>query len=103
MPQASPQVTGPEEAPKPAPLFGAAILACLGAAVLALFLFAWLGSEVLQGDTQHFDQVIRECGRKTGGNRRRVLAGGDGHSPATVQRRGCGHAGPLAHLCHGID
>jgi undecaprenyl-diphosphatase len=61
MPQASPQVTGPEEAPKPAPLFGAAILACLGAAVLALFLFAWLGSEVLQGDTQHFDQVIREC------------------------------------------
>ena len=29
-------------------------------AVLALFLFAWLGSEVLEGDTQHFDQAIRD-------------------------------------------
>jgi undecaprenyl-diphosphatase len=28
--------------------------------VLALFLFTWLGSEVVEGDTQHFDQVIRE-------------------------------------------
>jgi undecaprenyl-diphosphatase len=60
MPAVSPQVSGPEEAPKPTPLFQAAILASLGAAVLALLLFAWLGSEVLEGDTQHFDQVIRE-------------------------------------------
>lgn len=60
MPETSSQVTGPEETPKPTPLFEAAILASLGAAVLALFLFAWLGNEMLQGDTQHFDQMIRE-------------------------------------------
>ncbi|HEV7520531.1 MAG TPA: phosphatase PAP2 family protein [Candidatus Angelobacter sp.] len=60
MPDTSPQVAGPEPVPKPAPLFGAAILVSLGAAVLALFLFMWLGSEVVEGDTQHFDQVIRE-------------------------------------------
>jgi undecaprenyl-diphosphatase len=60
MPETSLQVTGPEETPKPTPLFEAAILASLGAAVLALFLFAWLGNEMLQGDTLHFDQVIRE-------------------------------------------
>jgi undecaprenyl-diphosphatase len=60
MPETSPQVAGPEETPKPVPLFGAAILACLGAAVLALLLFAWLGNEMLQGDTKHFDQVVRE-------------------------------------------
>jgi membrane-associated phospholipid phosphatase len=59
MPEAHHQVTGPEEAPKPTPLFEAAILASLALAVLALFLFAWLGSEVLQGDTQHFDTAIR--------------------------------------------
>ena len=59
MPETHHQVTGPEEAPKPTPLFEAAILASLGAAVLALFLFAWLGNEVLQGDTQHFDLAIR--------------------------------------------
>ncbi len=60
MAETSPQVSGPEEAPKPTPLFQMAILACLGAAVLALLLFAWLGSEVLEGDTQHFDRAIRE-------------------------------------------
>ena len=60
MPETSPQVTGPEETPRPTPLFEAAILASLGSAVLALFLFAWLGNEMLQGDTQHFDQTIRE-------------------------------------------
>jgi len=59
MPEIHHQVTGPEEAPKPTPLFEAAILASLAVAVLALFLFAWLGSEVLQGDTQHFDLAIR--------------------------------------------
>jgi undecaprenyl-diphosphatase len=59
MPETSPQIAGPEAAPKPAPLFGTAILACLGAAVLALFLFAWLGNEMLEGDTRHFDQIVR--------------------------------------------
>jgi undecaprenyl-diphosphatase len=59
MPEANHQVTGPEEAPKPTPLFEVAVVASLAAAMLALFLFAWLGNEVLQGDTQHFDRVIR--------------------------------------------
>lgn len=60
MPEANHQLSGPEEAPKPTALFEAAIVTSLALAVLALFLFAWLGSEVLEGDTQHFDQVIRE-------------------------------------------
>ena len=59
MPEANHQVAGPEEAPKPTPLFEAAILASLAVAALALFLFAWLGNEVLQGDTQHFDTALR--------------------------------------------
>lgn len=59
MPEANNQVTGPEEAPTPTPLFEAAVLASLVVAGLALFLFAWLGNEVLRGDTQHFDMVIR--------------------------------------------
>ncbi len=60
MPDANDQLSGPEEAPKPTALFEAAIVTSLMVAVLALFLFAWLGSEVLQGDTQRFDQAIRE-------------------------------------------
>jgi undecaprenyl-diphosphatase len=60
MPENNLQVPGPEEMPQPTPLFEAAILASLGAAVLALFLFAWLGNEMLEGDTRHFDQVVRE-------------------------------------------
>jgi undecaprenyl-diphosphatase len=59
MPEADPQLAGPEEAPKPTVLFETAIVISLAVAVLALFLFAWIGSEVLEGDTQHFDQVIR--------------------------------------------
>jgi undecaprenyl-diphosphatase len=59
MPEAHHQVTGPEEAPKPTPLFEAAVLASLVVAGLALFLFAWLGNEVLQGDTRAFDLAIR--------------------------------------------
>ena len=59
MPEANHQIAGPEEAPKPTPLFEAAILASLAVAALALFLFAWLGNEVLQGDTQHFDTTVR--------------------------------------------
>jgi undecaprenyl-diphosphatase len=59
MPETSHQLAGPEDTPKPTALFEAAIVASLAVAVLALFLFAWLGSEVLQGDTQHFDQTVR--------------------------------------------
>ncbi len=53
------QLSGPEEAPKPTVLFQTAIVISLAVAVLALFLFAWLGNEVLEGDTQHFDQAVR--------------------------------------------
>ena len=60
MPQDKQQLSGPEAAPKPTVLFETAIVASLALAVLALLLFAWLGNEVLQGDTQHFDQVVRE-------------------------------------------
>jgi undecaprenyl-diphosphatase len=60
MPEDSHELSGPEEAPKPTALFEAAIVTSLALAVLALFLFGWLGNEVLQGDTRHFDQVIRE-------------------------------------------
>jgi undecaprenyl-diphosphatase len=59
MPEETTQLTGPEEVPKPTALFEAAIVASLAAAVLCLFLFVWLGSEVLQGDTQRFDLAIR--------------------------------------------
>jgi undecaprenyl-diphosphatase len=59
MPDANDQLAGPEEAPQPTALFEAAIVASLTVAVLALFLFAWLGNEVLAGDTLRFDQAIR--------------------------------------------
>lgn len=59
MPESQVQVSGPEEAPKPTPLFEAAIIASLAVAVLCLFLFAWLGREMLQGDTRHFDEAVR--------------------------------------------
>jgi undecaprenyl-diphosphatase len=59
MPGTEQQLSGPEEAPKPTVLFEAAIVISLAVAVLALFLFAWLGNEVLEGDTQHFDQAVR--------------------------------------------
>jgi undecaprenyl-diphosphatase len=59
MSENDPQITGPEEMPEPTPLFEAAILFSLSAAMLALFLFAWLGNEMLEGDTRHFDHIVR--------------------------------------------
>jgi undecaprenyl-diphosphatase len=60
MPEDNHQLSGPEVAPKPTVLFETAIVVSMAVAVLALFLFAWLGSEVHQGDTQHFDQIARD-------------------------------------------
>src|SRR6478752_2239063 len=59
MPDPEAQVAGPEEAPAPTPLLKTAILASLGIAILCLFLFAWLGREMLEGDTLRFDQAVR--------------------------------------------
>jgi membrane-associated phospholipid phosphatase len=53
------ELAGPEEAPQPTVFFEAAIIAGLVMAVLALFLFGWLGTEMLRGDTQHFDATVR--------------------------------------------
>ncbi|HEU4413581.1 MAG TPA: phosphatase PAP2 family protein [Candidatus Angelobacter sp.] len=53
------QVAGPEQAPKPTVFFETAIVISLAASVLSLFLFAWLGREILQGDTFRFDAAIR--------------------------------------------
>jgi undecaprenyl-diphosphatase len=59
MPEPPAQLAGPEEVPKPTALFEAAIVISLAVAAFCLFLFAWLGSEVLAGDTLRFDQAIR--------------------------------------------
>jgi undecaprenyl-diphosphatase len=59
MADADPQIAGPEEVPQPTLLSEAALVISLGIAVLALFVFGWLGDEVLRGDTQHFDQAVR--------------------------------------------
>jgi len=60
MAEANSQLAGPEEVSKPTPLLEAAVLFSLGAAVLALFLFAWMGREMLAGDTQHLDLAVRD-------------------------------------------
>jgi undecaprenyl-diphosphatase len=59
MPEPLTQVSGPEEVPKPTPLFEAAVIASFLAAVLCVLLFAWLGREVLAGDTLRFDESVR--------------------------------------------
>jgi len=59
MPEPHIQVSGPEEVPKPTPLFEAAVVLSLVVAVLCLVLFAWLGREMLEGDTLRFDGAIR--------------------------------------------
>ena len=53
------ELAGPEEAPKPTVFFETVIVISLALAVLALFLFGWLGNEILAGDTQHFDFAVR--------------------------------------------
>ena len=53
------ELAGPEEAPKPTVFFETVIVISLGLALLALFLFGWLGNEILAGDTQHFDFAVR--------------------------------------------
>jgi undecaprenyl-diphosphatase len=59
MPETDTQLSGPEEIPPPTLLSEIAVVASLAIAVLALFIFGWLGNEVLRGDTQHFDQAVR--------------------------------------------
>src|SRR5258708_11460827 len=59
MPDTNPKLAGPEEIAKPTPLFEAAVVVSLAAAILALFLFAWIGREMLEGDTQRFDLAVR--------------------------------------------
>src|SRR5215467_11254218 len=53
------QVAGPEEVLKPTPLFEAAVILSLVVAILCLVLFAWLGREMLEGDTLRFDGAVR--------------------------------------------
>lgn len=59
MPELDAQISGPEQAPAPTPLFQTAILVSLAVAILCLFLFAWLGREMLAGDTLRFDNAVR--------------------------------------------
>jgi len=59
MSEAHAEIAGPEEVPKPTPLFEAAVVASLVAAILCLWLFGWLGREMLEGDTRHFDDLVR--------------------------------------------
>ena len=59
MPEPHTQVAGPEDVPRPTALFEAAVIASLAAAILCLFLFAWLGREVIAGDTLRFDESVR--------------------------------------------
>ncbi|HZD93012.1 MAG TPA: phosphatase PAP2 family protein [Candidatus Sulfotelmatobacter sp.] len=59
MSEVHPKISGPEEVPAPTPLFETAIVVSLGVAVLCLFLFAWLGREMLEGDTRHLDDAVR--------------------------------------------
>jgi undecaprenyl-diphosphatase len=59
MPELDPQIAGPEALPAPTPLFHTAIGASLAVAVLCLFLFAWLGREMAEGETLRFDNAVR--------------------------------------------
>jgi membrane-associated phospholipid phosphatase len=59
MPEPHVQVSGPEEVPKPTALFEAVVVLSLAVSILALVLFAWLGREMLEGDTLRFDDAVR--------------------------------------------
>ena len=59
MPEPHVQVSGPEEVPKPTPLFEVAVVLSFAIAMLCLVSFAWLGREMLAGDTLRFDQSVR--------------------------------------------
>jgi undecaprenyl-diphosphatase len=49
----------PEQEPKPATLIEIATVAALAASIAALLLFAWLASEMREGDTLKFDAAVR--------------------------------------------
>jgi undecaprenyl-diphosphatase len=49
----------PEQSEKPMPLITAAVVASLVASVLFLLLFAWIATEMREGDTKHFDAAVR--------------------------------------------
>lgn len=51
--------SGPIAASEPIVFFEAAIVISLAVAILCLFLFAWLGNEMRQGDTLRFDESVR--------------------------------------------
>jgi undecaprenyl-diphosphatase len=65
MPEAREQRGLPDEpggsaaAQEPIVFFEAAIVISLAVSVLSLFLFAWLGNEMRQGDTLRFDESVR--------------------------------------------
>lgn len=56
---ATPELSGQNDAPASAPLIGLELGLGLVLALLAGLLFAWLGEEVLEGDTQAVDERLR--------------------------------------------
>lgn len=59
MADADPELAGPEEILQPTLLSEVAVVVSLAIAMLSLFIFGWLGNEVLRGETLHFDQTVR--------------------------------------------
>ncbi|HWR15023.1 MAG TPA: phosphatase PAP2 family protein [Terriglobales bacterium] len=49
----------PEQTEKPVPLITAAVVSSLVAAVIFLALFSWIAEEMREGETAHFDAVVR--------------------------------------------
>jgi len=49
----------PEQEPKPTTLIEIATLSALAVSILCLLLFAWLASEMREGDTLKFDAAVR--------------------------------------------
>jgi membrane-associated phospholipid phosphatase len=50
----------PEQSPKPVPFITVALVASLSASILFLLLFSWVATEMREGDTKHFDSVVRQ-------------------------------------------